>query len=679
MDEATNATGYAPVDQDGAPGDGTTPDGAAAGGATASDGAARDTRPPPLAPTPPMGFNNWNSTQCGPEFTDAMIRGVADLFLTLGLKDAGYEYVNIDDCWALPQRDADGDLVPDPARFPEGIKPLVDYVHSKGLKFGIYTSAGTRTCSERGFPGALGHEVRDAALFASWGVDYLKYDNCHNQGIDARLRYRAMRDAIAATGRPMVLSVCEWGENRPWEWAFEVGQLWRTTPDIRDSWDSMLEIAKANMALAEHAGPNRWNDPDMLEVGNGGLTWEECRTHFSLWAMMAAPLLIGVDLRSVAPEAVEILTNAEVIALDQDPLGEQARVVRSEGGLHVLVKRLHDGGRAVALFNENDVPARIATSAAEAGLPRSTGYRLRDVWARTDAHSAGDITAWVPPHGVVVHRVTPEPAWLLLPPAVDAGLEPVLSRPGALPLVDPDAPSVVTTSLGNNGWLPVLGARVDLEVPPGWRVRPRGQRARSVLAGGDRLDTTWEVLPPAGLEPGRYRLTALFAYLYGWGRRVSADLEVVVPHRLPSGTSYLSDAPWLRASNGFGPVEVDTSNGEAEAGDGGPLTVNGRVFEKGLGVHAPSSVEYFTGGRCTSVSAFVGVDDEKPAAGSVVFQVWADDRKVADSGVLTTRDDAVELVADVTGAQTVRLVVTDAGNGVDSDHGDWGDLKATCE
>src|SRR3954454_5241073 len=283
-----------------------------------------------LLRTPPMGFNNWNSTQCKADFNETMIKGIADIFVSKGLKDAGYTYVNIDDCWALPSRNSAGNLVPDPARFPNGIKALADYVHGKGLKFGIYTSAGTKTCDGTGgFPGSLNNEQRDANLFASWGVDYLKYDNCNNQNVDARQRYTAMRDALAATGRPIVYSICEWGRSDPkvWTWGADVGNLWRTTGDISDNWSSMISRVHTNDDLAQYAGPGHWNDPDMLEVGNGGMTATEYRTHFSLWAMIAAPLLIGSDIRAISSANLDILKNADIIGLDQDPLGRQATIV----------------------------------------------------------------------------------------------------------------------------------------------------------------------------------------------------------------------------------------------------------------------------------------------------------------------------------------------------------------
>lgn len=362
-----------------------------------------------LARTPPMGFNNWNTTACDSTFNETTIRGIADSFISLGLKDVGYNYVNIDDCWAEPARDSSGNLVPHHTRFPSGIKALADYVHSKGLKFGIYTSAGTKTCNgANGFPGSLNNEQRDANLFASWGVDYLKYDNCNNQDIDAQQRYTAMRDALAATGRPIVFSICEWGRADPkvWTWGANVGNLWRTTGDISDNWSSMISRVHTNDDLAQYAGPGHWNDPDMLEVGNGGMTAAEYRTHFSLWAMMAAPLLIGSDIRSVSTADLGILKNTDIIALDQDSLGRQATIVSSSGGLVVYNKVLANGDRAVALLNENASTATVSTTASALGLSGSSSYTLKDLWTKTTRTTTGTISASVPAHSTVVYRVS---------------------------------------------------------------------------------------------------------------------------------------------------------------------------------------------------------------------------------------------------------------------------------
>nr|WP_253209453.1 NPCBM/NEW2 domain-containing protein [Streptomyces niphimycinicus] len=663
---ATAGLALPAVAQPSHPAEVTTP--ASAPGAAPGDG---------LALTPPMGFNNWNSTHCRAEFNEAMVKGIADIFVAKGLKDAGYQYVNLDDCWALPKRDADGKLVPDPVRFPNGIKAVADYVHSKGLKIGIYTSAGTKTCNTAGFPGALGHEKSDAQQFADWGIDYLKYDNCNNQGVDAKQRYRAMRDALKAAsesaGHPIVYSICEWGENKPWEWAGEVGQLWRTTGDISDSWGSMLSIAKQNLPLSQYAGPGHWNDPDMLEVGNGGMTDTEYRSHFSLWSIMAAPLLIGTDLRKATDETYEILGNREVIGVDQDPLGKQGTVVSSAGGRWVIAKEMADGSRAVALFNETDRPQHIATTATGVGLPKSTAYRLRDLWSHKDYNTAGAISATVPAHGTVLYRASADTRWASYPPLAELGI-------GGTALTEAGDTAQVVTTLTDLGRTPAHQVSVRLTGPDGWRIKATSPTRAASLPTGSKLATRWQVTAPTGAAPGAYDLTVAADYRSPKGakadaRLVSAVHVVVAP---PSGSSYASDLPWLSALNGWGPVEKNTSVGESGAGDGHPLTIGGTTYDKGLGVHAPSEVTYYTGGRCSRFTAQVGVDDEKGTEGSVAFEVWADDTKVASSRTLTNADPAAALDAAIGQANTVRLVVTDGGDGITSDHGDWADASFTC-
>ncbi|MEV0321184.1 NPCBM/NEW2 domain-containing protein [Streptomyces sp. NPDC050658] len=642
-------------------------------GAPSRAAAAESKLPGDLALTPPMGFNNWNSTHCRAEFDEAMVKGIADIFVEKGLKEAGYQYVNLDDCWALPERDADGKLVPDPKRFPNGIKAVADYVHSKGLKLGIYTSAGTKTCSSIGFPGALGHEVSDARQFADWGVDYLKYDNCNNQGVDAKKRYIAMRDALKATGRPIVYSICEWGENKPWEWAADVGHLWRTTGDISDNWSSMLSIMKQNLPLAEYAGPGRWNDPDMLEVGNGGMTDTEYRTHFSMWSVMAAPLLIGSDLRKATPETFEIIGNKEVIAVDQDPLGKQGKVLSSEGGRWVVAKEMKDGSRAVALFNETERAQSIATSAKAVGLPDADGYTLRDLWQHKSYNTAGSISATVPAHGTVLLRVSADGKWSQHPPAVELGLD------GA-PFMEAGKPTALTSKVTNLGRTAARKVSATVSGPAGWQIKATSPSTASSLGTGKSLRTSWTVTAPQGTAPGAYDLSVRTAYRSPSGTRAESVLPVTahVVVAPPAGSSALSDLPWLATSNGWGPVEKDTSNGESAAGDGNPMTINGVVYAKGLGAHAPSSIEYYTGAACEKVTAKVGVDDEKLLKGTVAFEIWADGKKAASTGVLTNAQPAQSISADVSGAQTVRLVVTDGGDGTDSDHADWAEPVLSC-
>ncbi|MFE9810418.1 NPCBM/NEW2 domain-containing protein [Streptomyces sp. NPDC005548] len=654
----------------------TSPALAAPGGATSAAPAVRSASPTSadgLALTPPMGFNNWNSTHCRAEFDEAMVEGIADLFVEKGLKDAGYQYVNLDDCWALPSRDANGKLVPDPVRFPGGIKAVADYVHAKGLKLGIYTSAGTKTCDSVGFPGALGHEYSDAQQFADWGVDYLKYDNCNNQGVDARSRYTTMRDALRATGRQIVYSICEWGENKPWEWATDVGHLWRTTGDISDSWGSMLSILKQNLPLAPYAGPGHWNDPDMLEVGNGGMTDTEYRSHFSMWSVMAAPLLIGSDLRTASAATFDILGNKEVVAVDQDPLGKQGAVVSSADGRWVVAKEMRDGSRTVALFNESGTAQRIATTAAAVGLPDADAYTLRDLWRHRSSNTAGTIAATVPAHGTVLVRVSTDPAWAKNPPAVELGLE-------GSPLVEAGRTATLTSAATDLGRTSATRVAVTLRGPAGWTVAATGPTTAASLPTGRSLRTKWRVTAPTGAAPGSYDLALKTVYRSPTGIVADAELPVrasvvVAP---PSGTSGLGDLPWLSTTNGWGPVERNTSNGEEGSGDGGPLSVGGVTYARGLGVHAGSTVEYYTGTACERVTADVGLDDEKGTKGTVAFEIWADGTKVASTDVLTNAMPARPLSADVTGAQVVRLVVTDGGDGIDSDHADWADAQLSC-
>ena len=362
-----------------------------------------------LARTPPMGWNSWNHFGCN--VSAALIREVADAMAANGMRDAGYQYVTIDDCWQVA-RDAKGVIVADSTRFPDGIKPLADYVHSKGLKFGIYTDAGRLTCQRR--PGSYGHEELDAKTYAQWGVDYVKIDWCNAEGIDAPAQYAKLRDALLHSGRPIVFSICEWGSNRPWEWAPAVGNLWRTTGDIQDRWNSVLTIVNLSSQYWHVARPGAWNDPDMLEVGNGGMTRDEYRAHFSLWAMMAAPLIAGNDVRAMldstrqAASTREILLNRDVIAVDQDSLGVQGMIVQDNPpDLQVWSRPLADGSKAVLLFNRASVPSAITANWGSVGI-KTKEARVRDLWTHTDSSGVtGRYTATVPSHGVVMLRVWP--------------------------------------------------------------------------------------------------------------------------------------------------------------------------------------------------------------------------------------------------------------------------------
>ena len=364
-----------------------------------------------IAARPPMGWNSWNHFKH--QVNDAAVRAQAEAMVSSGMRDAGYTYINIDDTWE-GGRDADGKIQTN-SKFPD-MKALADFVHSKGLKLGIYSSPGAKTCAK--FEGSYGHEVQDAQTYAAWGIDYLKYDLCglnevmkaapspeaaHQIMFDA---YVKMRDALRSTGRPIVYSLCQYGNDAVWEWGASVGgNLWRTTGDISDKYAKMAEIGFGQAGLARFAGPGHWNDPDMLEVGNGGMNNEEYKTHMSLWAILAAPLLAGNDLSKMTPETLAILTNREVIAVDQDAAGKQGDRISAEGPIEVWAKPLADGSKAVGIFNRHHLPLTAHVDFRLLGY--ASGAKARDLWLDKDLGKIGpEYSVKIPSHGVVMLRVT---------------------------------------------------------------------------------------------------------------------------------------------------------------------------------------------------------------------------------------------------------------------------------
>lgn len=362
------------------------------------------------AMTPPMGWNSWNHFRR--KIDDRTVRAQADAMVSSGMRDAGYVYINIDDTWE-GERDAQGVIHPN-SKFPD-MKALADYVHSKGLKLGIYSSPGAKTCA--GYEGSLGHEQQDADTYAKWGIDYLKYDLCglrtemkeaptpeaaHKIMVDAYIR---MHDALLKTGRPIVFSLCQYGNDAVWRWGAQVGgNLWRTTGDISDHYARMAEIGFGQAGLSRFAGRGHWNDPDMLEVGNGGMKTDEYRTHMSLWAILAAPLLAGNDLTNMTPETVAMLTNREVIAVDQDKLGKQGDRVSAEGPIEIWAKPLLGGAKAVGIFNRHPQPITTTLNFKDIGFKNSV--HVRDIWEAKDLGKiTNSYTVTVPSHGVVFLRV----------------------------------------------------------------------------------------------------------------------------------------------------------------------------------------------------------------------------------------------------------------------------------
>ena len=378
-----------------------------------------------LALTPPMGWNSWNKFACNVD--EKLIKETADAMVNSGMKAAGYTFINIDDCWH-GDRDSLGFIHPDAKRFPSGMKALADYIHSKGLKLGLYSDAGSQTCGGR--PGSRGYEFQDALTYAKWGVDYLKYDWCNTEGLKAEGAYKTIMAALQKAGRPMVLSICEWGSDKPWIWGPVVGQLWRTSGDIfncfdcvedHGSWKSfgVMQIVDKQEGLRQYAGPGHWNDPDMLEIGNGKLTPGEDRAHFSMWAMLAAPLIAGNDLRTMDKETQAVLTNKAIIAINQDSLGIQAFRFAKADGFETWFKPMSKGKWAVSFLNRSAAAKKINfnwkqekivddvfNKALNAG---TVNYQIKNAWTNKQMGSTKNILqAEVPPHDVLTLILDPK-------------------------------------------------------------------------------------------------------------------------------------------------------------------------------------------------------------------------------------------------------------------------------
>ena len=379
-----------------------------------------------LSQMPQMGWSSWNKFQGN--IDEDIIKSIADAMVSSGLKDAGYIYINIDDCWH-GKRDADGFIQADPKHFPHGIKALADYVHSRGLKLGIYSDAGSETCAGR--PGSLGHEYQDALQYARWEVDYLKYDWCNTTNVNAQGAYQLMRDALQAAGRPIFFSMCEWGDNHPWRWAKGIGDSWRIGPDIWCSFDSTrvfptyiqcsdIDCINRNDSLRSYAGPGHWNDPDMLEVGNG-LSVNQDRAHFTMWCMMASPLILGNDVCNMSDETKAILTNRDLIAIDQDKLGVQGLRFLIREGREYWFQPLSNGDWAMTIFNPTRQPLSCSLNWQDFNLTdeevskRSTAfdqnvYKIKNLWTgrmegKTTLKSKIERKVSVPAQDVITYRL----------------------------------------------------------------------------------------------------------------------------------------------------------------------------------------------------------------------------------------------------------------------------------
>jgi alpha-galactosidase len=499
-----------------------------------------------------MGWNGYNTfSECDSALDEALLRSTIDALVESGMQSAGYQYVNLDLCWQLP-RSSEGLRVFDPVRLPSGIETLARDVHARGLSLGVW--APVQDCRQE--PGSEGYEMTDAETYAAWGIDYVKYVNCDvAAAVDASVT--ALAAALESTGRPVVLSVSA----APFrEWMRETVELWRTAGDIQPTWSSIVDQIDAAVPLAAYARPGAFNDPDMLEIGNGELSAAEMRTQFSVWSILSAPLLAGNDLTTMSEETRAILTNSQVIALNQDPLGLQAALVRREGDVDILAKPLAEcGARAVVLWNRGLADTEVSVSLEELGLERED-VAIHDLWSDdTWTAPAPAFSVTVPSHDAVTLRVT-------------------------------------------------------------------------------------------GVEPP-----------------------------LPRGRAYLSDLRATYVVSGFGPVELDRTNGEELPLDGTPIRLRGAAYDKGLGVHGPSLIRYRLGRACSRFAADVGIDDDQAGQGSAQFEVWADGERLFQSGVLTGTSPTRSVNIDVSGRRELRLFVGTGGDGDGHDHAVWAGARLECD
>lgn len=549
---------------------------------------------PNLAPTPPMGFNDWAKYGCS--INEDLFVKTADAIVAKGLDKLGYNYVNVDDCWMLHDRDAAGNLQVDTARFPHGMKWLGDYIHRKGLKFGTYEDAGYQTC--QGAAGSYGHFQQDANLYASWGVDYLKLDYCY-QPLDAypgkspadvaKIVYTQASDAIKNSGRPMVFSesapayyCCSGSDFQGiMSWIADEGQLWRFGSDIYDAWPSVIENYNEGNTpgLPAHGGPNHWNDADMLEAGNPGMTLTEQQSQLTLWSEMASPLLLSTDLTTLSPEALGIVSNRDVIAVDQDRLGAQGTIVQSANDADVLSRPLANGDRAVVLFNKSDKAQTVTTDAKTAGLTGHAPYLLRDLVSKQATASDGVISANLAPHATVMYRISGNADEHLAPSTTLS-----LSSKG----FTAGTPNPVTVAFANNGTQSADHIDLRLAVPTGWTVTPASQPLpHQVEPGGSASATFWVTAtpPPPGRSARTLTATADYRYL---GSRVATtsgqetDIEVTPYPNLAAAFNNVGATDDTNTGqgnfDGGGNSFSTQALGKAGATAGGTVTHNGVNF-----------------------------------------------------------------------------------------------------
>jgi len=649
-----------------------------------------------LAITPYMGWNTYYGL--GSNFNEQTIVSIADTMVSRGLEAVGYQYVWIDGGWWSGTRDNNNNITVDATQWPHGMQWIADYIHSKGLKAGIYTDAGSNGCGGTN-QGSYGHYQQDVDQFAAWRFDAVKVDFCggHELDLDPATAYGQFRDALLNNNshRPMLFNICNpfppnvFGQNNPplqksayYSYSFgpNTGNSWRTDTDVGFPnsvlWPDVLRNLDHDAAHPEAAGPGHWNDPDYLGPGLG-MSDAEAQAQFTMWSMVAAPLIVGSDIRSMSATTQGMLTNRDVIAVDQDALGAQGTRIKQDGNGDIWVKPLANGDRAVALLNRGTSPLTITTSTDALGLAHASAYTLNNLWTHQSTETAGQISATVAPQSAVLYRVS-QKAGNDIPPSTSLSAPSTLAAyPGSnLYLALPGTGMAISSTFENYGRKTVNDVRLDFSAPQGWQVKQQPAGTHTVETGG-QVKGTWLVTPPAGTLPGSYMLSVTATYQWGNHHKesTSTQLAVTVPSAPPSGAGYLSDHYWLDASSSY---SVPFPNASVE---GYPITLQGHTYSKGIGVVPQSDVEYYLGNNCTHLSATVGINDIvdqiNPQGGTAIFQIFADGTKIYDSG-LVTRAATKSVDVNLTGAKVLTLHVDDGGDGNYNDRTDWADLQLIC-
>jgi alpha-galactosidase len=644
-----------------------------------------------LALTPPMGWNDWYQYKCG--ITQAEVLANAQALVSSGLAADGYNYINLDDCWMAPTRAADGSLQADPTRFPNGIAWLADQIHAMGLRLGVYESFGNTTC--QGKPGSNGHYQQDADTFASWGVDFLKFDYCGPPaGLtdgQAEADYQQMSQDLVATGRPIVYSQelpIRAGDANPANpdylpfvsYSSQIANMWRVAPDETTNYDStVFGHLAADLPLAAYAHPGAWNDLDMVMAGNSTFNWTvpEEETQMSIWAEMASPIIASADLTSMSPATLQVLGNKDVIAVDQDPLGEQGQLVAAQNGVDVVAKPLANGDVAVLLANTASTPEHVSTTAGAVGLPTgvSGAFTVQDLWANTTTETAGTIAATVPAESAMLLRVSPlhgdiDAYQPLTDLSVSPNVPPAYSG-SQFTIAQPGQTITVPATFTNDGRQAVTKPSLALSGPSGWDTG--APVTAPAVPTGHQLDGSWQVTVPPGTPAGTYTLTGTASFTWGGTNNASSSAQASIQVAVaPAGTPYLDQLSWLSAQNGFGPIGIDKNY------YGGPLTIHGVVYPHGLWVNSVATLYYYLGGNCTQFTASLGLDDSDKGTGAVDYQFYADGTKVYDSGVVTNSTPTVQATVNVTGAQVLELYVGEGNGTINYGNADFGSPQLTC-